>query len=352
MAGHALARRRGAIALVLSLLGHGLLALLFWRAAGRMPRAPVDSTVEIAIETHPPAAAPAPAELPPEPAPRPVRRRTRRQEPLAPAAPAAGEPVAAPTPRPAPAEGLMRMRQPGANLSLDWGTFQALEGNGPPVAPAGGPSARRRSREQDGGTTAERVARMLAPSGEDNIKAGRVHPQFYDYLRDVQARFHPTLATVERDAGTPKVAGFFKAWWQKYVQDLAAYSRQSANRPEPSEEQQGAVELSCDVCLTVRFGETPDIELVRGSISAEMNEEALAAVRLAVAARPATEPLVPAGATGTSARACYRFSASARRLPPTALGCSFDEMNLKVGCAWPLKKIFRSTVKLLTVGPG
>jgi hypothetical protein len=196
---------------------------------------------------------------------------------------------------------------------------------------------------------------MLQPTGEDNIRTGKVHPQFYDYLRDAKARFHPTLATVEKDAGVPKVASFFKAWWQSYVHDLAARNGRPDDARPATAEQEGAVELACQVCLTMRFGETPRLEVVRHSISPELDLEALTALRHAVDARPMTEPLLPAGARaidGTAVRACYRFTATARRLPPTAIGCGFDEVSLKVGCAWPLKKIFRSNVELLSAGPG
>jgi hypothetical protein len=243
------------------------------------------------------------------------------------------------------------MRRPGESLSLDWGTFRALEGNGADAAPP--PVAPRPSRDRGARSTAERVAEMLEPTAEDNVRAGRVHPQFYDYLRDAKARFHPTLAQTERDAGAPKVAGFFKAWWQSYLKDLAARN----GRPDPrevTEEEQGAVELTCDVCLTIRLGATPEIEVVHHSISEELDQEAVTALRLSVAARPANEPPLPAGSKGNagSARACYRFSASARRLPPAAIGCSFDEVTLKGGCVWPLKKIFRTDVKLVSAGPG
>jgi hypothetical protein len=246
------------------------------------------------------------------------------------------------------------MRRPADSLSLDWGTFQALEGThgGPPEAPAAGP---RRTGERGPGSTAERVAEMLAPSAQDNVRAGKVHPQFYDYLHDVKARFHPTLATVEKDGGAPKVAGFFKAWWRGYLDALAARDFRAPDPRERNEEQQGAVELSCDVCLTVRPGESPVIEVAHHSISAEMDGDAVAALREAVAARPATEALLPAGVKGDGsgkARVCYRFSASARRLPPAALGCSFDEVTLKAGCVWPLKKIFHSDVKLISAWPG
>jgi hypothetical protein len=253
----------------------------------------------------------------------------------------------------------MRMRSAGDNLALDWGTFHKLEGSGPP-APAGGQGPARRTREHGTGSggegsTADRVAAMLRPSGEDNIRNGKVHPQFYDYLRDAQARFRPTLATVEKDAGAPKVAGFFKDWWQGYVRDLARWNNHPAELPEVTADQKGAVELACEVCLTVRFGDSPELEVVRHSISPDLDQEALIALRHAVDARPVTEPLLPAGAraaAGGAVRACYRFSATARRLPPTALGCGFDEVNLKAGCAWPLKKIFRSEVKLISANPG
>jgi hypothetical protein len=249
----------------------------------------------------------------------------------------------------------MRMRSATDNLALDWGTFHKMEGNGPP-APGAAPARRTRGQGSGGeGTTAERVAGMLRPSGEDNIRNGKVHPQLYDYLRDAQARFHPTLATLEKDAGAPKVAGFFKDWWQSYVRDLARSNGHPAELPEATAEQKGAIELACEVCLTVRLGEAPQLEVVRHSISPDLDLEALTALRHAVDSRPVTEPLLPFGARpaeGEAVRACYRFSASARRLPPMALGCGFDETTLKAGCAWPLKKIFRSEVKLISAGPG
>jgi hypothetical protein len=149
------------------------------------------------------------------------------------------------------------------------------------------------------------------------------------------------------------VAGFFKAWWQSYLKDLAVRNGRPDPR-EPTEEERGAIELTCDVCLTIRLGAGPEIEVVHHSISEELDLEAVTALRSSVAARPANEPLLPAGGKSGAgiARACYRFSASARRLPPGAIGCMFDEVTLKAGCVWPLKKIFRTDVRLVSVGPG
>jgi hypothetical protein len=342
-------RRWGAAALAISVAVHALVGVMLRVRTERVPRPRPDSAVEITIETHAPPAATA---SPVPPASDLARRRR------APVTAVAQERVrqAPPTERPAapaPSPDLLRMRRPGEDLSLDWGTFQALEGSqgGPPAARATGG---RRARDPGTGSTAERVAEMLAPDAEENVRAGRVHPQFYDYLRDARARFHPTLATVEKDAGAPRVAGFFKAWWKSYLEELAARN----GRPHPREatqEEQGAVELTCDICLTVRPGDTPEIEVVHHSISEDLDREAVTALRFSVSARPVDGPLLPAGlkrdAAGT-ARACYRFSASARRLSPAAIGCSFDEIKLEAGCVWPLKKIFRSEVKLISARPG
>jgi hypothetical protein len=341
-------RRWGVAALAISLAVHALVAVML-QVRKERPQPRPDSAVEITIETRPP---PAPAASPATPASDVTRRRR-------PAVTATGQqrlrqaPAIQPPGAPASSPDVLRMRRPGDDLSLDWGTFQALEGS------QGGPSekpARSVPATHDPGTrsTAERVAEMLAPDAEDNVRAGRVHPRFYDYLRDARARFHPTLATVEKDAGAPRVAGFFKAWWKSYVKDLVARNGRPPPR-ETTEEQQGAVELTCDICLTVRLGETPEIEVVHRSISEELDQEAVAALRFSVAARPAGEPLLPAGVKRDAAgpaRACYRFSASARRLSPAAIGCSFDEVKLEAGCVWPLKKIFHSDVKLISARPG
>src|SRR3954471_16172642 len=296
-------RRRGLLAVVASLAVHAAVGGWLWRRHTEPLRHP-EAPVEITIESRPALPSPPPAERAPPAAPPertplasapPARHRPARtsasRSPSSPAPPSSSSPAP-------PSSNLLRMRS-GVPLTLDWGTFQAVEGASGPPAPGAAPT-RRRERGGDGRSTAERVAEMLAPTGEDNVQAGRVHPQFYDYLRDVQKRFQPTLATVEKDGGPPKVAGFLKGWWQQYVRDLAAWNGHSAHAA-PTEEQMGGVELSCDVCLTVRLGETPRIDLVRRSISGEMDALALEAVRNAVQARPATEPLIPAGGTGTSA---------------------------------------------------
>jgi hypothetical protein len=342
----------GTAALVISLAAHALVAVMLWRLAGRQQRPRPDGTIEITVETRPaPAPTPPPVvdQAPPARGKDPVRRPRRQEVPAGSRAAAAASPEPDRAAAPSPSPDLLRMRKPGDSLSLDWGAFQAVEGTAAP-APAGS----RGPRESAAPSTAQRVAEMLAPSGEDNVRNGKVHPQFYDYLRDAKARFHPALATVEKDAGEPKVAGFFKGWWRSYLQDLA--ERKGVPDPrETGEEMKGAVELTCDICLTVRLGETPELEVIHHSISEEVDREALMALRHAVDARPLTEPLLPAGARrdgAGKARVCYRFSATARRLPPTLPGCGFDEVTLKAGCTWPLKKIFHSDVKLISAWPG
>ena len=240
------------------------------------------------------------------------------------------------------------MRPGGNSLSLDWKTFQKME---PAITPTG-----RRHGQGDDLSTSARVAKMLAPTGEENVKNGHVHPQLYDYQRDAQSVFHPAEASLDREAGRPTVGGVFKEWWQGYLdaleRDNGRFREQQAGRGAD----EGGVDLACDVCVTIAFGQAPRVEIGHRSSSDEMDGEAMKAMRFAVDNRPATEPLWPAGTREDRAapmRACYRFSASARRLPPVMLpGCAFDEVKMKVGCVWPLKKIFKSDVKLVSAGPG
>jgi hypothetical protein len=292
---------------------------------------------------EPPSEAPPPRTVRPE-----VRRRPATPAPAAPVA-RAPQPVAPEDEPPPPQEGMLHMRPAGPKLGLDWRTFSGME-------PA--PAAPKKKGEGDDVSTGTRVARMLAPSAEDNVKIGKVHPQLYDYQRDALSAFHPAETTVDKADGKPSVGGVFRQWWATYLAAIDAdngHAHEHETRAGRNADD-GAVELACDVCVTIAFGQVPRLELSHKSSSDELDEAALEAMRFAVDHRPVTEPLWPAGAHADNAapmRACYRFSASARRLPPVMLpGCAFDEVKMKVGCTWPMKKIFKSNVKLVSAGPG
>jgi hypothetical protein len=175
-----------------------------------------------------------------------------------------------------------------------------------------------------GGSTAERLRTLMAEDTSDaNVRDGLVHPQIYDYLRDARRLFTPTLATVERQLGAPTLP-------QAYAKD-------------------DAKSLACDVCLVVAPDAPPRAELQLGSDSEEFNRMAIAALTAAAGSRPRDADLAPQ-------RACYRFRASVRRIPLT-LGtffpmCGFEETTLKLSCAYPFKKVFRSSINLVSVNYG
>jgi outer membrane biosynthesis protein TonB len=337
------------LALGSSLALHLVTAVLLVRAPRPSLELHVDLPLEIEVLTRPapPAPEPPPAPPPPEPARPEVRRRPVPPAPVVKATPPP-RPVA-PEDEPPPAkDDMLHMRPEGPRLGLDWRSFAKVE-----PAPA---SSKKKGEEV--GSTGARVAKMLAPSSEDNVKVGKVHPQLYDYQRDALSAFHPTESTTDAADGRPSIKGAFRQWWASYLAAIESdngHAGQQETRAGRSDDK-GAVVLACDVCVTIAFGQAPRLELAHGSSSDELDRAAVEAMRIAVDKRPVTEPLWPAGTRADSAapmRACYRFSASARRLPPVMLpGCAFDEVKMKVGCTWPMKKIFKSDVKLVSAGPG
>jgi hypothetical protein len=344
-------RRWGWAALGASLVGHVLAALVLLRA----PRPSLDVHIELPLEIEVVTRPPPPPAPPPEPVREPPRQEVRRRpvapppEPVVKAPPAPPKQVAPEDEPPPPKEGMMHMRAEGPKLGLDWRALAKVQtGEGPPVLRKG---------DGEAISTGARVAKLLAPTAADNVRVGKVHPQLYDYQRDAGAAFHPAETTVE--GGKPSVRGVFKSWWAGYLAALDADNGHPLHAHEARagrNDAEGAVELACDVCVTITFGQVPRLDLAHKSSSDELDAAAMSAMQFALDRRPITEPLWPAGTRADTAapmRACYRFSASARRLPPVMLpGCAFDEVKMKVGCAWPLKKIFKSDVKLVSAGPG
>jgi hypothetical protein len=385
---------RGAAAIATSVALHVLLVLLVRRLPGGGPGpapAPEEGSpleVEITLDDprpteadEPPAAVPGdrPARAhdaqkrgrsatPGEAGQKPTAPRRLKAAGAKPAAKGAGVPAARDDTSP-----LLRMRRGlPSDLALGYDTVDRLVRGGliagAPESPAEDPAVGggHRVGEEAGAPAGDHIAEMLKRDlARGKVEVGRVHPQLYDYLRDAEARFNPTLALVEQEAGSPDARRTVRAWWQSYRDSLERLSRpedRAGRRPFAPEKGRGlppfseagsvarapsraAVELACEVCVVVRPNEAPRIELRRSSGSAAFDRMAQDALRRSTDRRPVPADMRPE-------RACYRFAAQIQRRPPSLdalVGCSFDEVNLKLSCGYPLKKMFRTSVTLLGV---
>lgn len=361
-AGETRSGRRGARALLVSLIAHGLLVSLVIRVSPRPPAPPPPPAVEIelheAVPEPPPAPAPAPVgpPMPPQPV---IERRPRPapapEAPIAPAAPAAPE---EPETEGRPADpSLLRMRPP--KLTLDDATVDRFAREGvitSPPAPVAGPAKPGKSKWQQKLAMVERDG-----LGRKNVVEGKVHPQVYDFMRDAEKVFAPRESVVEQDPRAPNTVqrsmrswtrGFFKS----YLDQLRRLEREEPSRRGPMSEggsdllaeygrllraaEKGAESIVCQVCLVIRPGQPPEVVLAKSSDNKEVDDAAVDALRRAALRRPYEKDLKPE-------RACYTFAATIYRIPPLPIvGCGFDESSLKIGCYWPGKQIYQLKVRL------
>jgi hypothetical protein len=309
-------RRIGA-GVALSLGLHLLVALLLARVAPRPP--PPAPPVEIAlVEAAPaPAAALSPAERSPAPptAPAPpTRRRTTRRASTeetarasAEAAPSSpGQPAA-----PAGDDSLMRMR--GGAIDLMPGDDTLARALGPVEAPpAPDKPARRKPRLPGTGLT------TLEPQIDEKVRM--IHPRFFDVLAGAEKSFRPEPQRLIDEVKGELAAGkTIKRWlFGGLGGDVDALKNQVPT-------------LACLVCVTLRVGKAPDVELAGASGSAWFDRAATESIRRAVSPRPEDDR------TLDPARACYRFAAKIYRQRP-------DLTNLSI----PFKLVFRSSVTLIS----
>jgi hypothetical protein len=195
-----------------------------------------------------------------------------------------------------------------------------------------------------------------------NVKAGRVDPLLYDYLRGAKARLESEARRLADDipvGGGDAVRGWRRGYLERVRQatgkdtapDEQPDLRDDAARRRPDVvaayneaarlAQVGAERREVAICLDVAPGREPKATLRRGSGNEALDRLALESFEKSAAARP-----VPSDAR--AGRACYEVAISAHRVPPLpTFACGFD--GTRVSCAWPYKKLTAVSSRLVSV---
>ena len=364
-------RRRIPTAWAVSALAHALLAgALLWTS-----RAPQVAEPAIEIDINEPARRdePAPAapivrpddaRVPPVP-----RRRAPGQHPDAPSAPPAA-PVPTPTSRPVAPTGDQSSevtipdsasgRPPDLSLrGLPARVQDELAGPAPP------PDITLQRRPHRPSVDELRVELERTEDAVANVRAGRVDPLLYDYLRGAKARLESEARRLADDIPVgPGTAA--RGWGRGYLERVREVSRKDAAREDQPDLRDdatrrrpdvlagydeavrmaaaGAERREVEICVDVAPGRESKAVLRRGSGNAALDRVAVDSFEKAAAARP----VPPDSRAG---RACYEVTISAYRFPPLPMvGCSFDLTELaKAKCAWPYKKLTAVSSRLVSV---
>jgi hypothetical protein len=317
-------------------------------------RAPEEAIVIDFLE-RPPVVDPAPP-APPTPGPPPPATRgsesaRRRPTPAAPAPPAPSAPPPADEATgaiPGDPAGPLRMRQP--ELLLDQGAVDRLTRDGVIAGPRLEPGVA--TGRKRGPSFGDKLAAMLRQDeARGNVERGKVHPQVYDYLRGAQRLFQPDLNTVYRNPSAPNTVGRTVDQWARgaagtrYLRDpgRGLPADQFAGYNAATRATADAAAMTCLICLVIRPGESPRVELAASSGSREVDRAATEALGRTAGRRPGDGDLRPQ-------RSCYRFSVSlTRAMPAPVVGCGFDEATMTGRCSWPGRLMMRTKVWLESV---
>jgi outer membrane biosynthesis protein TonB len=366
-------RPRTAAALALSALLHLLAAVLLFRGLGgrRSPElgqarqpAPIEiSLMETERQERPSPDRPAPG----RPSPRPPRHPTRAVA-ARPREPAPAPAPAAPAVAPEPSTSTPQASEPRSKRPIDL-SFDAL-GDG---------AKQRAATIPDPG---EALEQLLAPppeargvrsldalraeaerraDAEENVRAGRANPLFFDYLRHARDRLTPdaTRLAEKLPLGAAETTKGWARGYLKGVEDahhgLAAPLRapdDSVAGPYPDvlgayneagrQAEAGAEQRAAEVCLGVAPNHAAVVTLRRSSGNAALDRLALDSFRSASEVRPVTPDVHPA-------LACYQVRISAHRVPPLPM-VSFDLIKRRI--IYPLKRITNVTVDLQSIDFG
>ncbi|MCC6750606.1 MAG: hypothetical protein IT371_23290 [Deltaproteobacteria bacterium] len=380
---------RGAVCLAVSIGAHALvLPVLAWTdwsarsAVGSSGRS-LSSVVElerVPAQTVPGEVRPVTSQRLPTPR-RPVTRRgldlrsrvssgargagPRTRDQVEPAgvtpSPAEGTPAALPAP-----SGLLRMRS-RLELAPSLEALAELPRRAHPAQadPLSGRSASgsATSSAATRAALAERVRRLLATDlAQHHARSGRVSPRLFEVARRADQLFTVDWELVRGDRahlGSIKrgLASFVYGIWDGWQKALGAQSRShreargAVEAPQRLEAYAAAAEAAAERADELRATyciETDgrEVRLTLASRSGRRPFDRIAerALRTALRLEPEGSPPLPA--------ACYRFTARFHRVPPLPyVGCSFDEVLLKAACFYPLKRILRTNVELVSAAP-
>ena len=198
-----------------------------------------------------------------------------------------------------------------------------------------------------------------------NVRAGRVDPLLYDYLRGAKARLESEARRLAEEIPVGPGAAA-RGWGRGYLERVREVSRKDAAREDQPDLRDdaarrrpdvlaaldeaarmadaGAERREVEICVDVAPGRESKAMLRRGSGNAALDRVAVDSFDKAAAARP----VPPDSRAG---RACYEVTISAHRMPPLpVVGCAFDLTDLtKSRCAWPYKKLTAVSSRLVSV---
>jgi hypothetical protein len=198
-----------------------------------------------------------------------------------------------------------------------------------------------------------------------NVRAGRVDPLLYDYLRGAKARLESQARQLAEEIPVGPGAAA-RGWGRGYLERVREVSRKDAARVDQPDLRDdaarphsdvlaayaegarmaaaGAERHEVEICVDVAPGRESKATLRRGSGNAALDRVAVDSFEKAAAARP----VPPDSRAG---RACYEVTIAAHRVPPLpVIGCSFDLTDLaKSTCAWPFKKLTAVSSRLVSV---
>ena len=256
----------------------------------------------------------------------------------------------------------MRLAMRGLELDLDPTGLQSA-----PNPAGGGGRSRRRERPAPG--IQQRLDELLAADqARRNVELGNVDPVLYDIGRSAERRLAPDWSLTRSDRHNlggvgPTSKELLRVLGRTYA-DLLQQHRDAYREPaggrerEPSMTQvlsnamhgertsDRGVALTCEVCVELTPG--AKLRLTFGRRSGRRDFDRLARGALLRAARLRAN-LRPMAQARRNVRACYHLAARFFRLPPMPfVGGTFDENNLSAELYYPLKKLIRVRVKLLT----
>jgi hypothetical protein len=203
----------------------------------------------------------------------------------------------------------MRMRGGAINLTPSADTLaRAL---GPVETPPAEERPRRKPRVPGTGLT------TLEPELDDKVR--QIHPRFFEVLTKTEKLFHP-----DRDRVADEVAGDLRAGTsiKRWLFGSVGNDPEAMKNLVPT--------LACLVCVTLRPGVAPEVELSGPSGSPWFDRAAAESLRRGSVPERPDDALDPA-------RACYRFAAKVWRARP-------DLTNLAI----PFRLVFSTKIQLIS----
>ncbi|HEY0715164.1 MAG TPA: hypothetical protein VGF45_20965, partial [Polyangia bacterium] len=195
----------------------------------------------------------------------------------------------------------------------------------------------------------DRLARIEAARA--SLRSRGAPPETHELWRDIERIFAPSHELVaelaKAEAGR---AGSLSRWFGRYLGGFFGSDPTEAGRPFAPDAafnravKAGALNYHARMCVHDGPNGEPVVESEGGSGVAKLDELARKTVIEAAQRR--------APGTGGGVRACFQFTARLSRVPPLPIiACGFGK-GWKPECAYPLKEVVATQVKLDGIEPG